>query len=171
MPLAVPVSGRRPCDGLAAARLGRARSSIFPAPPRAVLECPTHAAAVVLSRELTGRGISIQTYNIRSQILDWLAVDLPPTAVEVSPELAFRGLAPEIDFLPKKTARGAGQRIAALGRWVPPAVFADLPPGARLDDCLDALACSWSAARFADGEAEILGGEAGEGGRVMRVAV
>ncbi|WP_181780248.1 DUF429 domain-containing protein [Pseudonocardia pini] len=171
IPLAVPVSGGRPCDGLAAARLGRARSSIFPAPPRAVLECPTHAAAVLLSRELTGRGISIQTYNIRRQILDWLAVDLPPTVVEVSPELAFRGMAPDVGFVPKKSARGAGQRIAALGAWLTPAVFADLPPGARLDDCLDALACTWSAARFASGEAEILGGEPGEGGRVMRVAL
>ncbi|GAA4556630.1 DUF429 domain-containing protein [Pseudonocardia xishanensis] len=172
IPLAVPVTGWRPCDGLAAARLGRARSSIFPAPARAVLEAPTHAEAVALSQELTGRGISIQTYNIRRQILDWLSVDpLPPGVVEVSPELAFRGLAP-VDYAGKKTARGAGQRIAALSRWVPAEeAFADLPAGARLDDCLDALACTWSAARFAAGEADVLGGEIGDAGRVMRVAV
>ena len=171
IPLAVPVSGWRPCDGLAAARLGKARSSIFPAPPQAVLEAPSHAEAVAVSRELTGRGISIQTYNIRRQILDWLTVDpLPATVVEVFPELAFRGLS-DLPFTGKKTARGAGQRIAALSRWVSPEVLADLPAGARLDDCLDALACTWSAARWASGDAEILGGEVGEGGRVMRVVI
>ena len=43
----------------------------------------------------------------------------------------------------------AGQRIAALARWVDPATaLADLPAGARLDDVLDALAVTWSAARL-----------------------
>lgn len=171
IPLAVPVSGARACDVLCAARLGRARSSVFPAPPRAVLECSSHAEAVAVSRALTGRGISIQAWNIRRQILSWLAVDLPDTVVEVHPELAFRGMA-DLDFAPKKTARGAGQRVAALTHWVAVReALADLPGGARLDDCLDALAATWSAARFAAGEAEILGGEPGEQGRVMRVAV
>jgi predicted RNase H-like nuclease len=171
IPLAVPESGRRPCDGLAAARLGRARSSIFPAPPLRVLQCASHASAVTLCRELTGKGISIQTWNIRRQILDWLSVSpLPARFVEVSPELSFRGLS-TMDYVAKKTARGAGQRIAALLSWVGADAFADLPPGARLDDCLDALACTWSAARWAAGTAEVLGGEAGAEGRLMRVVV
>jgi predicted RNase H-like nuclease len=171
IPLAVPVSGGRPCDALCAARLGRARSSLFPAPPRAVLECASHASAVELSRSLTGRGISIQAWNIRRQILSWLDVSVPAHVVEVHPELAFRGLAPAVAFEGKKTARGAGQRIAALSSWVPPTALADLPPGARLDDCLDALAATWSAARFASGTAEILGGELGDDDRIMRVAI
>jgi predicted RNase H-like nuclease len=170
IPLAVPVSGWRPCDGLAAARLGKARSSIFPAPPLPVLQAGSHAEAVAVSRELTGKGISIQTWNIRRQILDWLSVDLPPNVVEVSPELGFRGLA-SWDWAPKKTARGAGQRIAALSRWISMDALAELPTGARLDDCLDALACAWTAERHAAGEAEILGGELGTEGRVMRIAV
>lgn len=169
IPLAVPVSGWRPCDGLAAARLGRARSSIFPAPPLPVLQAASHAEAVAVARRLTGKGISIQTWNIRRQILDWLSVDLPPTVVEASPELAFRGLLPG-DFASKKTARGVGRRLAALGTWVSPSVFADLPAGARLDDCLDALACAWTAERVAAGEVEMLGGELGADGRVMRIA-
>ncbi|MCE3553430.1 DUF429 domain-containing protein [Pseudonocardia sp. RS11V-5] len=174
IPLALPVDGTpRECDVLCAVRLGRARSSVFPAPPREVLLEPTHEAAVRRARELTGRGISIQTYNIRRQILSWDAVHpLPDNVIEVHPELALRGLAPELEFASKKTARGAGQRIAALSRWVDPArALADLPEGARLDDCLDALAATWSAARWAAGTAAVLGGRTGDRGRVMRVAV
>ncbi|MCW0215825.1 MAG: DUF429 domain-containing protein [Pseudonocardia sp.] len=174
IPLGLPsVTAYRPCDSLVAGLLGRARSSIFPVPPRAVLAAPSHAEACVVARELTGRAISIQTYNIGPKILDWDTVDpLPANLVEVHPELALRRLAPEVEFTSKKTARGAGQRIAALARWVDPAAaLADLPPGARLDDCLDALAATWSATRWADGTAQEVGGELDERGRVMRVVV
>lgn len=174
IPLGLP-SGRtrRACDDLTAARLGRARSSVFPAPPREVLTAATHAEACALARELTGRAISLQTFHIGPKIRDWDAVvELPDHVVEVHPELALRVLAPGVVFASKKTARGVGQRIAALARWVDPALaLADLPDGARLDDVLDALAASWSAGRWARGEAEILGGEVDARGRPMRVVV
>lgn len=174
IPLGLPIGReRRACDELCAELLGRARSSVFPAPPRRVLDAATHAEACVIARELTGRAVSIQTYNIGPKILDWDAVHpLPPNVIEVHPELAFRGMAPGTAFAPKKTARGAGQRIAALASWVElSAALADLPSGARLDDCLDALAATWSAARWAAGTATVLGEETGERGRVLRVAV
>ncbi len=96
----------------------------------------------------------------------------PAHVVEVHPELALRRLAPDVGFAPKKSARGAGQRIAALARWLDvPAALADLPAGARLDDVLDALAAAWSAERFATGTAEILGAEWDDRGRAMRVVV
>ena len=92
---------------------------------------------------LTGRAISLQTFHITPKIAEWDAVALPEQVVEVHPELALRTLAPATEFAPKKSARGAGQRIAALARWVDPAVaLGDLPAGARLDDVLDALAVS-----------------------------
>ncbi|MFC5996726.1 DUF429 domain-containing protein [Pseudonocardia hispaniensis] len=174
IPLGLP-SGRtrRACDEHAAARLGRLRSSVFPAPPRPVLDAACFADACAVARELTGRAISLQTFHIGPKIRDWDRVEpLPDGLIEVHPELSLRALAPEIGFAPKRTARGAGQRIAALARWVDPAVaLADLPVGARLDDCLDALACAWSAARWARGVAEILGAEIDERGRRMRVVV
>ena len=74
---------------------------------------------------------------------------MPPGVVEVHPEVSLRTLAPDVGFAPKKTARGAGQRIAALGRWIDvAAALGDLPAGARLDDVLDALAAAWSAQRW-----------------------
>ena len=165
--------GSRACDVETARALGRARSSVFPAPPREVLQAPTHPEACAVARRLTGRAISLQAFHIGPRILDWDAVaDRPEHVVEVHPELALRTLAPDVGFASKKTARGAGQRIAALGRWLDEAAaLGDLPAGPRLDDALDALAAAWSAARFARGEARVLGPGTDDRGRPMRVVV
>jgi predicted RNase H-like nuclease len=174
VPLGLPVgSAPRACDVACARRLGRARSSVFPAPPREVLAAPTPEAARAVARRLTGRAISLQTFHIGAKIRDWDGVaTLPGHVVEVHPEVSLRTLAPDVDFAPKKTARGAGQRIAALSRWISPAAaLGDLPAGARLDDVLDALAAAWSAARWASGTAEVLGAEVDDRGRPMRVVV
>jgi len=173
IPLGLPSgAARRACDDLTARRLGRARSSVFPAPPREVLAAGTYAEACAVSQRLSGRRISLQSFHIGGKILEWDAVELPAQVVEVHPELALRALAPETTFAPKKSARGAGQRIAALTRWVDPALaLADLPAGARLDDVLDALAASWSAARWSRGKAEIIGEETDDRGRPMRVVL
>ncbi|RZT87843.1 putative RNase H-like nuclease [Pseudonocardia sediminis] len=174
IPIGLPSgTARRACDVETAARLGRARSSVFPAPPREVLAARTHAEACVVAREVTGKAISLQTFHIGAKIREWDALDaVPDTVVEAHPELSLRTLAPDIEFVPKKTARGLGQRIAALARWVDPAVaLADLPGPTRLDDVLDALAVSWTAARRLRGEAEILGDETDARGRPMRVVV
>lgn len=173
IPLGLPTgAARRACDVLTAQRLGRARSSVFPAPPREVLAAGSYADACAVSQRLCDRKISLQSFHIGPKIMEWDAVRLPPHVVEVHPELALRALAPETSFAPKKSARGAGQRIAALARWVDPALaLADLPDGARLDDVLDALAASWSAARWARGEAEVIGAEIDERGRPMRVVL
>ena len=173
IPIGLPAgSARRACDDLAAARLGRARSSVFPAPPREVLAAADYAEACATARRLTGRAISLQTFHISAKIAEWDALALPDHVIEVHPELALRALAPATEFAPKKSARGAGQRIAALARWVDPATaLADLPAGARLDDVLDALAVTWSAARWVRGEAEVLGDERDARGRPMRVVL
>ncbi len=172
IPLGLPTGTRRACDDETARALGRARSSVFAVPPREVLAAATHAQACAVARRLTGRGISLQSFHIGPKILDWDATPRPVHVVEVHPELALRRLAPDVGFAAKKSARGAGQRIAALHRFVDvPAALSDLPAGARLDDVLDALAAAWSARRFADGRAEVLGAEVDDRGRPMRVVV
>jgi predicted RNase H-like nuclease len=174
IPLGLPTgAGRRGCDDEAARRLGRARSSVFPAPPREVLAAPTHAQACAVARRVTGRAISLQVFHIGAKIREWDALPvLPAHLVEVHPELSLRAMAPGVEFAPKKSARGAGQRIAALAGFVDPAAaLADLPRGARLDDVLDALAVAWSADRWARGRAEVLGNERDDRGRPMRVVL
>ncbi len=171
IPLGVPARGRRSCDQLAAARLGPARSSVFLAPPRPVLAASDYTEACGLARAATGYAISQQTWRIVPKIAEWASMALPTTVVETHPELSFRELAPGRLFAPKRTARGAGQRIAALASWLDvPAALAELPTGARLDDVLDALACAWSAARWAAGRAVLLGGEPDDRGRPMLIA-
>lgn len=174
IPIGLPSgAARRACDRETAARLGRARSSVFPAPPREVLAATSYPAACAVAREVTGKAVSLQAFHIGPKIRQWDALDaVPETVVEAHPELSLRTLAPDVEFAGKKTARGAGQRVSALARWVDPALaLADLPVRTRLDDVLDALAVSWSAARWLRGDAETLGGETDARGRPMRVVV
>ncbi len=174
VPLGLPAGpARRACDDECRARLGRAGSSVFPAPPREVLEAGSYEEACVVARRLTGRAISLQAFHLGPKIREWDALGaLPDGVVEVHPEVSLRTLAPGVDFASKKTARGAGQRIAALGRRLDVArALGDLPAGARLDDVLDALLAAWSAQRWACGAAEVLGAEVDDRGRPMRVVV
>ena len=53
IPLALPPgTGRREAETLAAGRLGRARSSLFPTPPAEVLEARTYAEACTVVRPM-----------------------------------------------------------------------------------------------------------------------
>ena len=162
MPLALPVDGaRRRCEVAARALLGPARSSVFFAPPTAVLGATSHAEASVLSRSVGSVGVSVQTWNIVPKIREALAVD-PGRLLEVHPELSFRALGPVTTS--KKTAAGRAERRALLGDPV-------LPRGvAPVEDLLDALACATTAARWLRGEALVLGEELLDG-RLSRIVV
>lgn len=166
IPLALPLGGqRRACEVEARARLGTQRSSVFFAPPQAVLAARDHTEASVLSREAGSVGVSIQTWNIVPKIREALEVS---GLLEVHPELSFRAMGPVTAG--KKTPVGQAERIALLRRWVAFDLPAPRPAGARVDDCLDALACAWTAARWRRGEAEVLGEEV-LGGRLSRIVV
>lgn len=173
IPLALPNGAlRRDAEVLAAARLGPARSSLFPTPPAPVLAATSYAEACSIAQRVTGKKISQQSWNLVPKIRQFQAVTLPDTVVEAHPELTFRTMAPGVEFASKKTARGAGQRIAALAGWADPArLVGDLPSAARLDDVLDALATAWTAQRLATGTAELLGPGIDATGRSTAIAV
>jgi predicted RNase H-like nuclease len=174
VPIGLPERGRRACDMAAAHRLGAARSSVFPAPVRAVLAAAGYPEACALARSVHGRAISRQTWHLVPKIAEWRRVLSPEErrVVEVHPELSFRAMAPGVTFAGKRTARGAGQRLAALRGFVDPGLaLADLPAGPALDDALDALAAAWSARRFARGTAEVLGDTRAADGTPMRIVV
>jgi predicted RNase H-like nuclease len=151
----------RPCDVEARRIVGARRSSVFLVPPRMVLAADRYDLGNRLSRTLTPRGISQQTYGLRLKILEaeGLVADHPHRAIlEVHPEVSFvrmnRG-----EPLPsgKKTWNGLGTRIRLLeahGIVLPP----DLGEAgfAGADDVVDAAAVAWSAHRFANDEAEAL---------------
>ena len=173
VPMGLPDTGYRSCDLAARERLGRDRSSVFHAPIRRVLrDVDSHPAASAASRAAHGKGISIQVWHLLPKIEQWDDLPVPEHVVEVHPEVSFRAMALATVFAGKKTARGAVQRLRAVSAWLPVApLLAGLPADAPLDDALDALACAWSATRYARQRAETLGGERDAHGRPMRIVV
>ncbi len=160
IPLGLPDRTERRADRLARERLGPRRSSVFMTPPRAVLEENDHAAAVVLARALTGKGVSRQAHGLRTRVLEVDAfrrrTDL--TVIETHPEVSFAEMAGAPLRSAKKTWAGSEERRALLAaREIAP--VGDLgTAGARVgvDDVLDAAAAAWTAGRYADDAARPL---------------
>lgn len=174
MPIGLSDDGVRACDVAARRLLGRAGSSVFPAPVRAVLGARDYADARRLSVEVTGgRSLSAQSFQLARSIaaLDEALGD-PPAArvVEVHPELAFRALDDRVCSA-KATARGLAQRVRALQPVMDVLdALAEAPDGLPAVDALDACAAAWSARRIADGDAECVGNGATDArGRPMRI--
>lgn len=158
MPLSLPVSGYRISELEAKKFLGPARSSIFHTPVVDVLDAKTYEQACAISRGITGKAISKQTWHILPAVRAWQDVDFDSdTYVEVHPECSFRAMSPTTVYASKKTGRGVGQRLAALELWTDGPDLADLPTGPAIDDVLDAAAAAWSARRFHIGEHRVFG--------------
>lgn len=169
IPIGLPSVGPRACDVAARALLGPRRSSVFPAPVRAVLPASSYAEACDLSRAASGRALSLQAWHLVPRIAD---VDRALTdhtrVIEVHPEVVFAHLAGLLP--PKKTADGHALRAEALRAWLPLG-WPPPPRPARPDDALDALACAWTAQRWLTGAADVLGNETDALGRPMRIVV
>jgi predicted RNase H-like nuclease len=174
MPIGLSDDGVRRCDVEARRLLGRAGSSVFPAPLRAVLTSGDYRTACGVSRAASGKALSVQAWNLVPAIraLDDALGDPPVAYVhEVHPELAFRALDDRVCD-PKGTARGLAQRLAALRRVmdVDDALLA-APPRVPAVDALDACAAAWSARRIADRGAESVGDDVRDArGRPMRIS-
>ena len=167
-PIGLPATGQRSADLAARALLtgpARAAGRVFAAPPQAVLDAATHADAVRVARRLTGRGVSVQTWDLRYAIASAGELAVDPRVVEVHPELSFLAMAGRA--LPRKrSAEGRAARLAALAGCLP-GLDPETVPGH--DDAVDALACAWSARRWATGRARQVGGEPDPTGRPMRI--
>ncbi|CAN5338292.1 hypothetical protein BH24ACT9_BH24ACT9_18000 [soil metagenome] len=160
LPIGLPEPGPdyRRADLEARSFLGTwsARNAVFFTPVRPVLAATTYPEAAEISRRLTGMGLSKQTWNILDRVAeadDALGALPYARVIEVHPEVSFRLLDERID-VSKQTARGVGQRIAALATCFDMTdALTDVPAGPGLDDCLDA----WSAQRWMPRTARVLG--------------
>ena len=174
MPIGLSDDGARACDVEARRLLGRAGSSVFPAPVRAVLAARDYAEARRLSVAATGgRSLSAQSFQLVRSIaaLDDALGDPPrDDVVEVHPELAFRALDDRVAD-PKSGARGLAQRVRALQQAMDVLdALADAPPGVPAVAARDACAAAWSARRVADGTARCVGdGSRDARGRPVRI--
>jgi predicted RNase H-like nuclease len=113
MPIGLPSGqARRTCDEMArrALRGGRA-ASVFSPPCREALDADDHAEASRINREVTGRGLSIQAWNIshRIQELDQVLREQPAWSsrvLESHPEVVFGLLASFTPGWPATSDRG-----------------------------------------------------------------
>lgn len=157
IPVGLPVVGERKADRAAKAMLGPRQNSVFMTPVRAALEAASHAEATRRAVEISGIGISQQSYALRSKIFEverWLAV-APCPVWEVHPEVSFAMMMGGPAAAGKKTWQGAIERRNALERAGIRLDHLDPRVGslAAMDDVLDAAAAAWSARRLQAGTA------------------
>lgn len=171
MPIGLPdrigPEGRGPEKALRPS-LGARQSSVFSVPARSCVYAPDYAAAnrESLATSEPPRKVSKQSFYLFPKIraLDLLLRDRPEwigLVHECHPEGAFmamNGMKPLRE--PKKLKgqvhpAGIAERVALLVEVAgfDRAFLQERPAGTGLDDCLDACACAWSAARIAQGEA------------------
>ena len=129
---------------------------------RSVLAASTWEEACVISRSITGKAISKQSWYLLPHIAAWDRASFDrDRVVEVHPESSFRPMSPGTTFASKKSARGVGQRLSALTALVPAAAvldaLGDIPDGPAVDDVLDAAAAAWSARRWHEKTATVFG--------------
>ena len=156
IPLGMLPDGWRAADTAAADELGPRRSSVFRVPPRTVWQQPDFASANRLCRELTGSGLSRQSWALRPKLLEANAIweRHPGLLFEAHPEVSFRTMAGAPLTHAKKTWSGQARRrelLAKHGIRLPDSLgpAGQAPP----DDVLDAAAVAWSAHRMATGAA------------------
>ncbi len=158
MPIGLIDGPPRECDRAARKYLASARSSVFPAPPRAALACTDYRSALAAARAATGRGISKQTFNIMPKVAELDRLIDPQNedlVVEVHPECTFKMLNGERSLPPKKTVDGQALRRRLLAEHFD--IPRGAPPGAAIDDLLDAFAALWSVTRYQRNEHRVFG--------------
>ena len=174
MPIGLPSHSRRTSDAGLRVHLGARRSSLFPTPPRAVLDAVDYHDALARARDATGVGLSKQAWNLVAKIreLDALMTpELQPRVSEAHPESSFTELAGTPLATRKTTAEGRDERMRLL---LPS--FADIGEHlarhvAVAADVLDAFAAAWTARRMADGTARWFGDDGERDARGLRMTV
>ncbi len=156
IPLGLVEGGARQADVETALLLGPRRSSVFPTPPRPVFAEDSYLAAAQRHVELVGKGLSRQSYALRTRLLEAnVLYDRGGFALrEVHPEMSFTMMGDGPPTMSKKTWEGQRDRLERLR-----SVGIELPDrlGAAgvvpADDILDAAAAAWSAHRIGCGVA------------------
>jgi predicted RNase H-like nuclease len=155
IPIGLGEDGRRAADLEARRMIGRRRSSVFPPPARALLGCCDYASANALSRRISGRGISRQTFNILNKIHEAdsaITPSLQQRIVESHPEVSFCALNAGVSLEhTKRSANGRAERSRLLSGAFDGFARLRPPRGAAWDDLYDACVLAWTAARLAAG--------------------
>lgn len=159
IPIGLGESNGRPADREAKLFIGKRGSSVFPTLPAAVYAASTYPEALELAHQLMHKGISKQSYGLRSKIQEAaVAAAVDSRIVEVHPEVSFRALGSTPLAFTKKSWNGLIERRGLLH-----SAGIDIPeplPGAAgeapADDVLDAAVAAWSARRVVQNSAKVL---------------
>ena len=115
----------RKCDKFARKILNKRKYSVFPAPCRQALRASSWDEANKINKEVRGKGLSKQSWNISSKIqeVDNLILAEPEVKTvfrEAHPELSFWALneQQEMEFN-KKAAEGYQERLVLLRSYLP----------------------------------------------------
>ncbi|MDH3305903.1 MAG: DUF429 domain-containing protein [Acidimicrobiia bacterium] len=157
MPIGFPTDGPRRSDVEARKFVGPRGSSVFTTLPEAAYRAGSYGAATEITQRLWGKGISQQSYALRTRVLE---IDSAISAIgihEIHPEVSFRAMAGQPLAWSKKTWNGQQQRTDLLEQEgiVLPTHLGEAGT-VPVDDILDAAACAWSADRIRRGEASTL---------------
>lgn len=160
IPIGLPSEGSRECDQLARRLVGARRASVFPAPLSSTVGSVDHVEASARRRQVEGKGMSVQSFNILSKVSEvnsLLTPVLQDRVVEVHPEVCFAAMNAGRPLAhAKKQAPGRQERFALLLRYFPDLgqYLSQRRPGrAAADDLLDAYAALWTAERLVSGVA------------------
>ena len=155
IPIDLPVGGEtRPADMAARTFVGPRRSSVFLAPPSAMLDASDYATARALAQSNAWKGVSAQAWALMTAIRQ--AADIARSderIYEVHPEVSFCAMSGSPLLWSKRSWNGFHRRRQLLAKHG--IAFSDTltgaPGGVALDDVLDAAAAAWSARRIANG--------------------
>ena len=170
IPIGLSSDGKRDADVQAREFLGERANSVFWSPLHAVLGVDaaayaTHREAYAEARRVSRRasggrqGLSSQSFALLRKIREVGEIAATDRRVfEAHPEVSFAVLGGGQALPSKKTWDGLMQRralLSAAGLAIPDLVDEASRRGAA-DDIVDAVACAWTAARIASGEARSL---------------
>ena len=146
--------GDRLCDVEARRRFGKRAPVVFTPPCRSALSKKSHKASSEANHRVSGKGLSIQAFNIVPKIAEVDSLITPALhsrVHEVHPELCFWALNRRRPMSHKKSRlAGRAERWRLLRRVLPslperPPRPRDLPASCRVDDYVDALVAAWTA--------------------------
>ncbi len=147
----------RTCDVLAKKYLGKAfQSSIFIPPLKRVLKCNNYQEANKLSKKLTGKGLSKQSWHLKSKIIEVQEISKFSNKVyEGHPECSFKMLKKEPLKAKKKSVSGIFERLDLLKSvgLDPLSVNLKLENNSsiKIDDVLDSMVLFVTALRIVEG--------------------
>ncbi len=147
----------RTCDVLAKKYLGKVfQSSIFIPPLKRVLECNTYKEANELSKKITGKGLSKQSWHLKCKIIEVQQISkLSNKVYEGHPECSFKMLKKESLKGKKKSVSGIFERLDLLkGVGLDPlSLNLKLGNGSsiKIDDVLDSMVLFITALRIVEG--------------------